>query len=124
MSRAKPSKLKDAVPIPDVLRPSIEKARARTVMRRHGPPVHLERGDDGKLHWSWPFGEDDAERGDWKWLVLDTFGMGAMLSQAITGKINRQRPSLSTGAQATPLRLSWVCSRRMRSICIRAVVIF
>ena len=74
MSKAKPSKLKDAAPIPDVLRPSIEKARARTITRRHGPPVHLERGEDGKLHWSWPFGENDTERRDWKWLVLDAFG--------------------------------------------------
>lgn len=72
MSNAKPKRLTDKPPIPEVLRPSIDKARTRTVTRRHGPPITLEREADGKLHWSWPF-SDDGDK-DWKWLVLDTFG--------------------------------------------------
>ena len=59
--------------IPDVLHPSISKAKARTLRRPHGPPVLLER-KAGETHWSWPWAEDTERGEDWRWLVLDAFG--------------------------------------------------
>lgn len=74
MARTKTPRLRDGVPIPDVLLPSIARAKARTQSRRHGPPIRLERNADGSTQWAWPFGLTDEEDRAWKWLVLDAFG--------------------------------------------------
>lgn len=64
----------NVVPVPEVLKPSVAKAKARTQGRRHGPPIHLHRNEDGSTEWRWPFGETEGELADWRWLVLDAFG--------------------------------------------------
>lgn len=74
MTRTKTPRLRDGAPIPEVLLPSIAKAKARAQTRRHGPPIRLERNADGSTQWAWPFGLTDDEDNAWKWLVLDAFG--------------------------------------------------
>lgn len=64
----------NVLPMPEVLKPSVAKAKARTLSRRHGPPVQLHRNEDGTTAWRWPFGETEGELADWRWLVLDAFG--------------------------------------------------
>jgi hypothetical protein len=59
------------IPTPSVLRPSIEKARTRTMKRPHAPFMEIAIGEDGKAIWDWPFQENGK---DWKYLILDAFG--------------------------------------------------
>jgi len=69
-----PEKLRDGEPVPEVLRPSIARAKTRTLARRHPPVVALDRSEPGPAKWSWPFGETEEETRDWRWLILDAFG--------------------------------------------------
>lgn len=73
-------KMRDKPPAPDTLAASVEKAKARTLARRHGPPIFLIRNEDGSTEWDWPF-HDENER-DWKWLLVDAFGTRA---EAVAG---------------------------------------
>lgn len=61
-------KIEEKLPLPEVLKPSIDKAEARTRKRSHGPIVEMKRTADNSA-WEWPF-----EEGDWRWLVLDALG--------------------------------------------------
>ena len=74
MTRTKTPKLRGGVPVPEVLLPSIAKAKARTLKRRHGPPISLQRNPDGSTQWTWPFEWTEDEDSSWRWLVIDAFG--------------------------------------------------
>ena len=61
----------ERIPTPEVLEPSIEKARVRTLKRAHAPFMELSIAADGKSRWEWPFDDNDQQ---WKFLILDAFG--------------------------------------------------
>lgn len=59
------------IPTPGVLRPAIEKARARTLKRSHAPFMEINIDENGEAKWDWPFQENGK---DWKYLIIDAFG--------------------------------------------------
>jgi hypothetical protein len=58
-------------PAPELIKPSIAKAKARTQRRSFAPFIALERDEAGVHQWEWPF-EDTSD--DWLHLVVDAFG--------------------------------------------------
>ena len=73
MAEKRTPKVPRRPPVPDVFRASVDRAKARTLARRHGPIVELVRDGTEQQKWAWPF--DDTDEGqEWTWLVLDAFG--------------------------------------------------
>ena len=104
MARTKTPRLRDGEPIPDVLLPSIARAKARTLGRRHGPPIRLKRNAEGANEWEWPFGLTKEEDSAWKWILLDAFGTR---SESVAGAFLRHLVDLC-GAEYAEDATEWV----------------